>query len=66
MQITVNGQPMHLDDAPSVAELLSRLGHADRRVAVERNHAIVPRSRHAVERLTDGDSIEIVQAFGGG
>jgi sulfur carrier protein len=66
MQIILNGEPMQLDDSPTIAELLQRTGYADRRVAVEINHAIVPRSRHAEHRVTDGDHIEIVQAMGGG
>jgi sulfur carrier protein len=66
VQIILNGEPMQLDDAPTIAELLQRTGYADRRVAVEINRAIVPRSRHAEHRVTDGDHIEIVQAMGGG
>ncbi len=66
MQITLNGSPMTFDAAPTVAELLQRTGHADRRVAVELNRAIVPRSLHADQRLADGDTVEIVNAIGGG
>ena len=66
MQIILNGKPMHLDDAPTIAELLQREGYAERRVAVEINRAIVPRSLHDTHQLTDGDQIEIVQAMGGG
>ena len=66
MQIILNGKPMQLDDAPTIAELLQREGYAERRVAVEINRAIVPRSLHAIRRVADGDQIEIVQAMGGG
>jgi sulfur carrier protein len=50
----------------TVAELLSHLGHADRRIAVEVNRAIVPRSRHAQHALEPQDRVELVEAFGGG
>ena len=66
MQIILNGKPMRLDDAPTIAELLQREGYAEHRVAVEINHAIVPRSLHDTHQLADGDQIEIVQAMGGG
>jgi sulfur carrier protein len=66
MRIILNGEPMQLDDSPTLAELLQRTGHAERRIAVEINRAIVPRSMHAVHRLADGDRVEIVQALGGG
>ena len=66
MQIILNGKPMQLDDAPTIAELLQRAGYAERRVAVEINRVIVPRSLHDTRQLTDGDQIDIVQAMGGG
>jgi len=64
--VTVNGEARRLAPAASVAELLQALGHGGRRVAVERNGAIVPRSRHADTLLAAGDRIEIVVAVGGG
>ena len=66
MQITLNGEPIEFDGAPTIAELLQHTGHANRRVAIELNQAIVPRSQHAVQRLVEGDRVEIVQAMGGG
>ena len=66
MQLQVNGAPRRFETAPTVAELLVALGHGDRRVAVEVNREIVPRSRHAEHRLGDGDVVELVQAIGGG
>jgi sulfur carrier protein len=66
MQIQLNGTTHTLDDAPTVAELLERTGYAGRRVAVEINQAIVPRSAHATHRVAEGDRIEVVTAFGGG
>lgn len=66
MQITLNGSVMQFDAAPTIAQLLLRTGHAGRRVAVELNRTIVPRIRHAEQRLNDGDAVEIVNAIGGG
>ena len=50
----------------TVAALLEARGLGGKRVAVERNGAIVPKSRHAMTTLADGDRIEIVVAVGGG
>jgi sulfur carrier protein len=65
--LTVNGQERVFADATlSLAELLERLGHAGKRIAVEHNGEVVPRSRHAETRLENGDRLEIVVAVGGG
>jgi len=66
MQIELNGQTHALADATTVATLVASLGYAGKRVAVERNGDIVPRSRHADVVLADGDRVEIVVAVGGG
>ncbi len=66
MQVTLNGSAIEFDASPTIAELLQRTGHAGRRVAVEVNRAIVPRSLHAAQYLADGDIVEIVNAIGGG
>ncbi|HEX5951993.1 MAG TPA: sulfur carrier protein ThiS [Rhodanobacteraceae bacterium] len=66
MQIYLNGQPHECAAATTVAGLLAETGHGERRVAVEVNREIVPRSRHAQRELQDGDRVEIVQAIGGG
>lgn len=66
MQITVNGTSHTLETPVTVAELLERLATGARRVAVERNGAIVPRSQHASTPVVDGDRLEVVVAVGGG
>lgn len=66
MQIILNGEPYQLRQADSVASLLVELQHENRRVAVELNREIIPRSRFSSTRLCDGDQIEIVHAIGGG
>jgi len=63
---TVNGEAIALSAAISVADLLAGRGLAGKRVAVERNGEIVPRSEHANIKLKHGDRIEIVIAVGGG
>ncbi|MCE7031937.1 sulfur carrier protein ThiS [Lysobacter sp. GX 14042] len=66
MDITLNGEPRQLAASTTITALLEAEGLAERRVAVEVNGSIVPRSRHGEHRLADGDSIEIVHALGGG
>jgi len=66
MKIVVNGQERALASPATVAALLDELGMADRRVAVEVNQEIVPRSRHGEFRLQDSDRVEVVVAIGGG
>ncbi|HRO59022.1 MAG TPA: sulfur carrier protein ThiS [Burkholderiaceae bacterium] len=66
MEITVNGEKRQLPQQSTVASLLDTLGLAGKRIAVERNGEIVPRSRHADETIAGGDRLEIVVAVGGG
>jgi len=66
MQVVVNGQARSAGDARSVAELVRALGLEGKRVAVERNGEIVPKSRYADTPVATGDRLEIVAAVGGG
>jgi len=66
MQILLNGQTLDLPGSVSLAQLLEQQGYAQRRVAVEVNRSIVPKSRHGEHLLKDGDKVEIVHALGGG
>ncbi len=66
MDILLNGATTHLPGDCSVADLLAQAGLGERRVAVEVNGSIVPRSAHATRALSDGDQVEIVHALGGG
>ena len=66
MKIVLNGKPHPLLETMSVAELVEALGFSGKRVAVERNAEIVPRTLHASTRLAEGDRVEIVVAVGGG
>lgn len=66
MEILLNGEPRTIDRGLTVAALLEQAGLADRRVAIEVNRQIVPRSLHATQTFADGDRVEIVHAIGGG
>jgi sulfur carrier protein len=66
MQIIVNGQPREVPEGATAAELVELLELTGRRLAMEVNGDILPRSRHAGHRLAAGDRIEIVHAVGGG
>ncbi|WP_017938538.1 sulfur carrier protein ThiS [Zestomonas thermotolerans] len=66
MRIQLNGEPYELPEGDSLADLLARLDLTGKRVAVELNLDIVPRSEHARTLLREGDRIEIVHAIGGG
>jgi len=66
MNIVLNGEPRTIEESSSVADLIQALGYAGKRVAVERNGEIVPRSAHQQTLIAGGDRIEIVVAVGGG
>jgi len=66
MNIVVNGQKRALVAPVTVAALLDELGMAGKRVAVEVNQEIVPRSRHQEFQLNESDRVEVVFAIGGG
>jgi len=66
LQLTVNGERRSYPQVLSIAELLERLGHDRRRIAVEVNREVVPSARHPERQLADGDEVEIVTLVGGG
>lgn len=67
MNVMINGQPRELaGDELTVSALLETLAVKGRRIAVEINEEIVPRSRHAEHPVREGDRIEVVGAIGGG
>ncbi len=65
LTLTVNGIATDVE-ASTVAELVATLGLAGKRIAIERNGEIVPRSRYAETPLALGDRLVIVGAIGGG
>jgi sulfur carrier protein len=66
VKIILNGQEKPLAAPITIAALLQEMGLAERRVAVEVNREIVPRSRHGEFELKDNDRVEVVFAIGGG
>ena len=66
MRVTINGEPRDLDGPLSVVGLLENLGLDPRKLAVERNLEIVPKSTYADVQVVDGDKFEIVHFIGGG
>ena len=66
MRLLLNGDEREIAEVSSVADLVASLGLDSRKVAVERNLEIVPRSAYGATALSDGDRIEIVHFIGGG
>jgi sulfur carrier protein len=66
LELKINGECRQFPEALTVAGLIEQLGYAGKRIAVERNGEIVPKSQHATTALAAGDQLEIVVAVGGG
>lgn len=66
IQVTVNGAPQRFTSPMPVSALIEAMSLKGRKLAVERNGEIVPRSAHASTLVADGDRLEIVVAVGGG
>jgi thiamine biosynthesis protein ThiS len=66
MKLTINGEDRALNGVDSVAAMIAALGLDSRKVAVELNLEIVPKSAYGATAVNDGDRVEIVQFVGGG
>lgn len=67
MLITINGKARNFDfDQCNVTDLVTHLALVGKRLAIERNGEIIPRSQFAETLVQDGDKLEIVGAVGGG
>ena len=66
LEIKINGETRQFAEALTVSGLIDELGYTGKRVAVERNGEIVPKSQHPSTSLLSGDQLEIVVAVGGG
>jgi len=66
MKLTVNGTEREITDGASVQQFLADIGLDPRKVAVERNREIVPKSQYGDTVLAEGDILEIVHFIGGG
>lgn len=66
MQLTVNGEPLEVDEPCSIAQLIARSERSGPTLAVELNGDVVPRESHEMTLLSSGDTVEIVTLVGGG
>jgi thiamine biosynthesis protein ThiS len=66
MRLTINGEERTVPPVATITDLVAALELDTRKVAVERNLEIVPRSLHAQTPVAEGDRIEIVHFIGGG
>jgi thiamine biosynthesis protein ThiS len=66
IEIIVNGEPQQVPASTTIADLMSQMQLQGRRLAIERNQEIVPRTAFAQTHLQSGDVLEIVHAIGGG
>ncbi len=66
ISIILNGKQTQIDENISIMSLLHSMNLAEKRLAVEINQAIIPRSEFATYQLNEQDKVEIVQAIGGG
>lgn len=66
IELVINGEPRRFPASLTLAQLIEALDMAGKRIAIERNGEIVPRSQHAHTPLVSGDRLEIVVAVGGG
>lgn len=66
VEVTINGARRQVEPCGNVAELVRAVGLEGKRIAVERNGAIVPRSAYAATPVAADDRLEIVAAVGGG
>ena len=66
VQVVLNGETRSLEPGTTLAGLISSLNLGGRRMAVEINEEVIPRSEHPKRVLNEGDRVEIVHAVGGG
>ena len=66
MTIILNGEPQQLPASTNLVDLLRKNGLEQKKIAVEINERIVPRSQYESTRLQAGDRLEVIQAIGGG
>ena len=66
LRIRINGRDQEFEGPLTVLQLIEKLGWDPRKIAVERNLEIVPRSAHATTMVNDGDRLELVNFVGGG
>jgi len=66
MEILLNGETQQVENNCNIRDLIEKMGLTQKRLAVEVNLEIIPRSQFDHHHLSPGDRVEIVQAIGGG
>ena len=66
MKIIVNGEEISLPKGSNIQDLIIQLGYENKRIAIEINEAIIPKSKHLFHHLESLDRVEVINAVGGG
>ena len=66
MKIIVNGEEISLPEDSNIQDLIGQLGYKNKRIAIEINEAIIPKSEHQSHLLESLDRVEVINAVGGG
>jgi len=66
VKIIVNGEEISLPKGSNIQDLITQLGYENKRIAVEINDAIIPKSKHLSHPLESSDRVEVINAVGGG
>ena len=66
MKIIVNGKEISIPEDSNIQDLVAELGYKNKRIAIEVNEAIIPKSKHQYYLLKSLDKIEVINAVGGG
>ena len=66
MKIIVNGKEISIPEGSNIQDLVAELGYKNKRIAIEVNEAIIPKSKHQSYLLEISDRVEVINAVGGG
>ena len=66
MKIIVNGEEISIPEDSNIQDLVAELGYKNKRIAIEVNEAIIPKSKHQSYLLESSDRVEVINAVGGG
>ena len=66
LKIIVNGEEISLPKDSNIQDLIAQLGYENKRIAIEINEVIIPKSNHQSHFLVSSDRVEVINAVGGG
>jgi sulfur carrier protein len=66
VKIKVNGEEISIPEDSNIQDLVAELGYKNKRIAIEVNEAIIPKSKHQSYLLKSSDRVEVINAVGGG